>query len=103
MQSRPSAKMLRARRSLSYYHSLLHCPTLHTSPITVPLYNYTGTHITYIHWNTSGNAQGMWWDSSGTHPFSRGTNSYSLHATGILGEAVRPGRTKAKGGNTHER
>ena len=59
---------------------------------TVPHYNYTGTHTTYKHWSTSGNALGKWWDSSGMHPFSRGPYIFSLHATGILGEAVRTRR-----------
>ena len=59
---------------------------------TVPHYNHIGTHTTYKHWSTSGNALGKWWVSSGMHPFSRGPYIFSLHATGIIGDAVRTGR-----------
>jgi len=59
-----------------------------TSSYTVPHYNHTGTHTTYMHWSTSGNALGKWWDSSGMHPFSRGPYNFPVHATGIQGEAM---------------
>ena len=56
-----TVKLLKGLWSMSYY--------------TVPHYNHTGTHTTYKHWSTSGNALGKWWVSSGMHPFSRGLHS----------------------------
>ena len=78
-----TVKMLKVDWSTSYY--------------TVPQYNHIGTHTTYKHWSTSGNALGKLWDSSGMHPFSRGLYIFSSHATGILGEAVRGRRRGVDG------
>jgi len=58
-----AATLLRARQSTSSY--------------TVPLYRYTGTHITYIHWSTSGSALRSLLTFSRMPPSSRGPYLFS--------------------------
>ena len=70
-----TAAMLRARQSTSSY--------------TVPHYNHTGTHTTYMHWSTSGSVLGIQSVSSGTPPLSRGPY-YIFLGEGEAG--VGPGR-----------
>jgi len=59
---------------------------------TVPHYNHTGTHTTYKHCSTSGNAPGKWWASSATLQSFRVPYIYLLRDAGVEWEAMRPWR-----------